>query len=116
MFSATGRIALFACGALLLSAGSVTAQRPRIKIGEARVGLPPGRFVAERDASQRGAYVAKRNTWAPIYLQLEMLREHKGGAQLRIEAADADDLRTKRELSRWVDRGVKYARSLPPKS
>jgi TfoX/Sxy family transcriptional regulator of competence genes len=28
---------------------------------------------------------------------------------------DADDLRTKRELSRWVDRGVKYARSLPPK-
>jgi TfoX/Sxy family transcriptional regulator of competence genes len=29
---------------------------------------------------------------------------------------DADDIRTKRELSRWVDRGVKYARSLPPKS
>jgi TfoX/Sxy family transcriptional regulator of competence genes len=28
---------------------------------------------------------------------------------------DADELRTKRELSRWVDRGVKYARSLPPK-
>jgi TfoX/Sxy family transcriptional regulator of competence genes len=31
---------------------------------------------------------------------------------LRVEA---DELRTKRELSRWVDRGVKYARSLPPK-
>jgi TfoX/Sxy family transcriptional regulator of competence genes len=28
---------------------------------------------------------------------------------------DAEDLRTKRELSRWVDRGVKYARSLAPK-
>src|SRR5262249_48623257 len=42
----------------------------------------------------RGAHIAKRNTWAPIYLRLEMLREYKGGAQLKIEAADADDLKT----------------------
>ena len=28
---------------------------------------------------------------------------------------DADGLQTKRELKRWVDVGVKYARSLPPK-
>ena len=28
---------------------------------------------------------------------------------------DADGVRTKRELKRWVDVGVKYARSLPPK-
>jgi hypothetical protein len=28
---------------------------------------------------------------------------------------DADDVATKRELSRWVTRGVAYARSLPPK-
>jgi TfoX/Sxy family transcriptional regulator of competence genes len=26
-----------------------------------------------------------------------------------------DDVRTKRDLSRWVERGVSYARSLPPK-
>jgi TfoX/Sxy family transcriptional regulator of competence genes len=37
-------------------------------------------------------------------------RELKGW--LRV---DSEDLRTKRELSRWVDRGAKYARSLPPK-
>jgi TfoX/Sxy family transcriptional regulator of competence genes len=29
---------------------------------------------------------------------------------------DADALRTKKPLAAWVDRGVGYARSLPPKS
>ncbi len=29
---------------------------------------------------------------------------------------DADALRTKKQLATWVDRGVGYARSLPPKS
>ena len=28
---------------------------------------------------------------------------------------DADQVRTKRQLARWVDMGVGYARSLPPK-
>ncbi|MBV9425148.1 MAG: TfoX/Sxy family protein [Solirubrobacterales bacterium] len=28
---------------------------------------------------------------------------------------DPEGVRTKRELERWVDRGVAYARSLPPK-
>jgi TfoX/Sxy family transcriptional regulator of competence genes len=29
---------------------------------------------------------------------------------------DADSVRTKQQLSSWVDRGVSFARSLPPKS
>ena len=29
---------------------------------------------------------------------------------------DAEGVRTKRQLERWVTRGVSYARSLPPKS
>ena len=75
--------------------GEAAAQRPRVKIDEVKVGLPPGRFVGERDAAQRGAPVAKRNTWAPVYVRLEMLREvPEGGAQLKIESADADELRT----------------------
>jgi TfoX/Sxy family transcriptional regulator of competence genes len=28
---------------------------------------------------------------------------------------DADAVRTKKQLAAWVDRGVEYARSLPPK-
>ncbi len=89
------RFVALTCAAVLLCAGPAAAQRPRVKIEDARVGLPPGRFVGERDASQRGAHIAKRNTWAPVYVRLEMLREYtEGGAQLRVEAADADDLRT----------------------
>jgi TfoX/Sxy family transcriptional regulator of competence genes len=37
-------------------------------------------------------------------------REMRGW--LRVDAADVS---TKRELSRWVERGTTYARSLPPK-
>jgi TfoX/Sxy family transcriptional regulator of competence genes len=29
---------------------------------------------------------------------------------------DAQDVRTKRELAKWVERGVTYARALPPKA
>jgi len=75
--------------------GEAAAQRPRVKIDEVKVGLPPGRYVGERDAAQRGAPVAKRNTWAPVYVRLEMLREvERGGASLKIESSDADELRT----------------------
>lgn len=90
------RFVLLAGAAALTSAGLAAAQsRPRVKIDEVKVGLPAGRFVGERDAAQRGAPVAKRNTWAPVYVRLEMLREvPEGGARLRIESADADDLRT----------------------
>jgi hypothetical protein len=81
--------------AVLLTTGTAFAQRFRpVKIEDARVGLPPGRFVGERDAAQRGAHIAKRNAWAPVYVRLEMLGEFEGGAQLRIESSDADDLRT----------------------
>lgn len=37
-------------------------------------------------------------------------REMKGW--LRVAS---DDVRTKRQLAKWVDKGVAYARSLPPK-
>jgi TfoX/Sxy family transcriptional regulator of competence genes len=37
-------------------------------------------------------------------------REMRGWLRL-----DSEDVRTKRELEKWVRRGVDYARSLPPK-
>ncbi len=81
--------------ALVAVAGPAPAQRPRVSFEEIKVGLPPGRYVAERDSAQRGSPIAKRNTWAPIYVRLKMEREFTdGGIQLKIESADADDLRT----------------------
>jgi hypothetical protein len=48
-------------------------------------------------------------------------KPHAGRFEMRGRAMDgwlrieADGVRTKRELERWVGRGAAYARSLPPK-
>ena len=42
--------------------------------------------------------------------------EMRGRAMMGWQRDDADALRTKRDLERWVKRGAAYARSLPPKS
>jgi TfoX/Sxy family transcriptional regulator of competence genes len=41
-----------------------------------------------------------------------VMREREMEGWLRV---DAEGVRTKRELERWVARGVSYARTLPPK-
>ena len=42
--------------------------------------------------------------------------EMRGRAMQGWLRMDAEGVRTKRQLERWVERGVGYARSLPPKS
>ena len=86
-------VAVAAVGAV---AGPATAQRPKVKIDDARVGLPAGGgSTGDRDLTGRAAPVAKRNTWAPVYVRLEMLGEYKdGGANLKVETTDGDDLKT----------------------
>ena len=85
--------AVTAVGAL---AGPAAAQRPKVKIDDARVGLPAGGgSTGDRDLTGRAAPIAKRNTWAPVYVRLEMLGEYKdGGANLKVETTDGDDLKT----------------------
>ncbi len=86
---------LFALLAVAALAGTAVAQRPKVKIDDARVGLPAGGgSTADRDLSGRAAPVAKRNTWAPVYVRLEMLGEYSGGANLKVETTDGDDLKT----------------------
>ena len=43
------------------------------------------------------------------------LMEMRGRQMAGWLRVDADDVKTKRELSKWVTRGVSFARSLPPK-
>ena len=88
------RSAFLAAVVALVVAGPAVAQREPVEIEDVKIGLPPGRFVGEKDASQRAAHVVKRNTWAPVYLRLAMKKEYDGGALLKIDAADADDLKT----------------------
>jgi hypothetical protein len=86
---------LFALAAAALLAGPAAAQRPKVKIDDARVGLPAGGgSAADRDLQGRASPVAKRNAWAPVYVRLELLGEYEGGVNLKVETADADDLRT----------------------
>jgi TfoX/Sxy family transcriptional regulator of competence genes len=44
------------------------------------------------------------------------MMEMRGRAMSGWLRVDAEDVRTKRQLSTWVDRGVSFARSLPPKT
>jgi hypothetical protein len=90
-----GRITLVAL-ALAAVAGPSFGQltKPPVTIVDARVGLPPGRYIAEREANQQAANVFKRNTWAPVYLTLEVTKEVTGNAWVVLETADDDDLRT----------------------
>jgi hypothetical protein len=93
----------------LLSAGPAAAQKPKIKIEEARIGLPPGKFAGDRSGGGRSIPILKKNVWAPIYLKLEMLAEYDGAAQLKIEADDADELRT----ALYVPLATTFAGRLP---
>ena len=65
-----------------------------------------GGLLLRCDPEQTDALVEK-----PHAARFEMRGRAMDG-WLRI---DAEGVRTKRELKRWVDVGVKYARSLPPK-
>jgi TfoX/Sxy family transcriptional regulator of competence genes len=65
-----------------------------------------GGLLLRCDPEQTDALVQK-----PHAARFEMRGRAMDG-WLRI---DADGVRTKRELKRWIDVGVKYARSLPPK-
>ncbi|OWK47026.1 hypothetical protein FRUB_00725 [Fimbriiglobus ruber] len=82
--------------AFMTTTASAYAQRKHeVRIADARVGLPAGRFSSETDAdTQKAVNVIKRDTWAPVYVRLEMLREYPGGVALKVETTDADGLNT----------------------
>ena len=65
-----------------------------------------GGLLLRCDPDQTDALVAK-----PHAARFEMRGRAMDG-WLRV---DSEGVRTKRDLKRWVDVGVKYARSLPPK-
>src|SRR3954447_2869134 len=65
-----------------------------------------GGILVRVDPAQSDALVAKSNAHVAVMRGREM------AGWLRI---DAEHVRTKRDLARWVERGVAFARSLPPK-
>ena len=65
-----------------------------------------GGVLVRVDPAQSGSLIAKTDA-----RPMEMRGRHMQG-WLRV---DADDVRTKRQLARWVRLGMTYARSLPAK-
>ena len=68
--------------------------------------------------SGRGGLLLRCN---PEQTEALLSKPHAAPFEMRGRAMDGwlrvdpEGVRTKRELERWVDRGVAYARSLPPK-
>src|SRR5688500_14770981 len=79
---------------LLAAARTALAEKPTVKIANARAGLPPGGGTSDRDRNQQGAHLAKFATWAPVYVTLEVLDEVKEPAFLVVETPDADGTTT----------------------
>lgn len=65
-----------------------------------------GGILVRVDPDESDALVAKTKADAAVMRGREMR------GWLRVAG---EDVRTKRDLSKWVERGVAYARSLPPK-
>jgi TfoX/Sxy family transcriptional regulator of competence genes len=65
-----------------------------------------GGLLVRVDPAESDALVASTSA------RLMEMRGRRMPGWLRVDAAD---VRTKRELERWVKRGTSYARSLPPK-
>ena len=84
---------------LLLLGLSVTVEargqfKDPVTITDLRVGLPPGQFTSQRNQNNQAAHIVKRNTWAPVYLQLKVEKEVEGGIAARVSTGDDHDLDT----------------------
>jgi TfoX/Sxy family transcriptional regulator of competence genes len=65
-----------------------------------------GGIMVRVNPEQSDALVAKTKAYPAV------MRGRAMAGWLRV---DTDDVRTKRQLAAWVDRGVSYAKSLPRK-
>ncbi len=80
--------------ALLAAAGVAGAQSHPLKIKSVKIGFPNGPNPTQRDDDGTGAYVCKANVWAPVYLEIEVLRDFNREAVIVLESSDPDDLGT----------------------
>ncbi len=83
---------LLAVLGLMTFTGEILAQAPKVRIVSALIGLPPGNPQFER--LEPYSHVCKFGSWAPIYLECEVLQPIDGGAELVIEAPDPNGITT----------------------
>ncbi|HEX4590432.1 MAG TPA: hypothetical protein VH120_10915, partial [Gemmataceae bacterium] len=79
-------LALLSLGLVLPSAASAQT-RERVKVTNIRLGLPKGPFGGDNSRPT----VFKPGQWAPVYVDLECVRDLDEDIQLVVETRDADD-------------------------
>ena len=85
-------------GALAAAPASAQFAKPKVRIADAKVGLPASKFTGERDDGGAAARVCKSGLWAPVSFRLEILGETDKPLQVEITAHDGDDAKT---VLRW---------------
>ena len=88
----------FALVALLAASAPAQFAKPKVRIADAKVGLPASKFTNERDDGGAAARVCKTGLWAPVSFRLEILGETDKPLQVEITAYDSDDAKT---ITRW---------------
>lgn len=83
-----GRLALVVAY-LVVAAGPLRADSPKVRITSARVGLP----AAAADDPQ-AAGIVKFAAWSPVYVELEVLAAVPEPAEIVVETPDADGITT----------------------
>ncbi len=91
--AALPRIAFCVLGMLLLAAPA-RAEEPTVRIVAARVGIPPGGPTVRQDERGQTLHVSKFGTWAPVYVELQVLAATDEPVELAIETPDADETLT----------------------
>jgi hypothetical protein len=80
-----GLILATAALGLLLPTPALAQTRERIKITNIRLGFPPGPFT-----NDQGRKMYKAGQWAPVYMDLECVRDTEEGLVIWVETKDAD--------------------------
>ena len=88
----------FALAALFVSPAAAQFAKPKVKIVDAKVGLPASKFTNERDEGGAAARVCKTGLWAPVSFRLEILGETDKPLLVEMTAYDSDEAKT---ITRW---------------
>src|SRR5262245_24499372 len=76
----------------LVPATATAQTRERVKVTNVRVGLPLGPYTNSSSGDRRGLY--KAGQWAPVYVDLECVRDTNERLLVIVETKDADDADT----------------------
>jgi hypothetical protein len=100
MIEFRSRWPLLALALLFVPPAVARAERFPVKITNVRLGLPPGPFSKERDENNQPVNLFKAATWAPVWVELEVIESiNQPTIEIRVETPDGDDVISSARIS-----------------